>query len=104
LGIWRWRRKLGGRLIALKLGQLCEALEEYYGLLNERKMGMNMKGRSIEKPEALIKLEMCEKMKLPLVAGGLMDQPHIWLLEVGQVMETRMIFTNIPDPPTGVKM
>lgn len=37
------------------------------------------------KPEALEKYEQCKELGLPLVAGGLQDQPHIWLLEVGVI-------------------
>jgi len=45
-----------------------------------------------EKPEALILLEQCEALNLPLVAGGLMDQPHIWLILVAVIREEKRLF------------
>lgn len=80
----------GGSLVAGKLQELEKALEEYYGARNELKEGIA--NISLDKPEALLKLEQCEMLGLPLVRGGLMDQPHIWLLEVGVVKNVREKF------------
>ena len=46
-----------------------------------------------EKPEALEKFEQCEALGLPLVAGGLQDQPHIWLMEIGVILNVRNVFS-----------
>ena len=43
-------------------------------------MGMKVTD-PIEKPEALILYEQVTKLGIPLVQGGVMDQPHIWLQE-----------------------
>jgi hypothetical protein len=48
-----------------------------------------------DKPEALEKLEQCEALGIPLVSGGVMDQPHIWLMEVGVVVKMRATFAMI---------
>lgn len=31
---------------------------------------------------------MIKKMQIPLVSGGLMDQPHLWLLEYRVIDQT----------------
>jgi len=41
-----------------------------------------------KKPDILVAHEMCVKQRLPLVAGGLLDQPHFWLMEVEQIDQT----------------
>ena len=63
-------------------------------------LGLGSKKKPLEKPEALVLLEQCEKLHIPLVSGGLLDQPHIWILEVGQVIETRDIYTSFPASPS----
>jgi hypothetical protein len=35
----------------------------------------------IQKPEPLIRYEMAKSLGVPYVAGGLMDQPYIWMQE-----------------------
>jgi hypothetical protein len=55
---------------------------------------MQMEGMNIsipEKPDALKLLEQCEAFDIPLVAGGLMNQPHLWLREVGTIMKFREV-------------
>ena len=49
-----------------------------------------MRARSIppKKTDVLVTYEMCIKQRLPLVAGGLMDQPHFWLLEQEVIEQT----------------
>jgi hypothetical protein len=32
--------------------------------------------------------EIIKEMKLPFVAGGLMDQPHLWILEYQTIDQT----------------
>lgn len=52
---------------------------EYYGTLNEVKLGLEVP--MPEKPEAMILYEQCAEFGIPLVEGGIMDQPFIWLQE-----------------------
>lgn len=33
------------------------------------------------KPDELVVYELLQKLNLPLAAGGLLDQPHIWILQ-----------------------
>jgi hypothetical protein len=47
------------------------------------------------KPEALIRYEQCISMGIPLVAGGLMDQPYIWLQEWKIVADVKAVFDMI---------
>ena len=51
-------------------------------------MGMKVT-QPIEKPEALILYEQVTSFGLPLVSGGIMDQPHIWLQEYYVVYEEK---------------
>lgn len=69
----------GGSRLADQLNALREDLRNYFGALNEVKAGLNTKVP--DKPEALIRFEQCREMGIPLVDGGLLDQPHIWLME-----------------------
>lgn len=79
----------GGRILAGKLKELEDALDEYYGAIAMQQEGMNVP--IPEKPDALKLLEQCEVFGIPLVAGGLMSQPHVWLLEVGVIRRHRQI-------------
>lgn len=70
----------------MQLNTLREYLREYFGALNELRAGIARKDMP-PKPTALILYEQCNKMQIPLVSGGVMDQPHIWLLEWAVVQE-----------------
>lgn len=56
---------------------------------------MGLKVKVPPKPEELIRYEMVNEMKIPLVAGGVMDQPHIWLLQYAIVKDVMAIFEAI---------
>ena len=73
----------GGRIVEGKLKELEDALLEYFGAMNMLQEGMSVP--IPEKPVALEKYEQCLALGLPLVAGGLQSQPHIWLLEIGVI-------------------
>lgn len=45
-----------------------------------------------EKPYELKKYEQMKETGLPLVAGGVQDQPHIWLAMLGTIRNTLKIF------------
>lgn len=69
----------GGSRVAEQLEALREEIRDYYGALNEIKAGLHP--TIPEKPTALRLYEQCKEMGISLVAGGLLDQPHIWLRE-----------------------
>jgi hypothetical protein len=91
----------GGDRVKKGIEELRSALYEYYGALEELRTmqeSMPMVQSSVkvpEKPEALILLEQCEALGLPLVEGGLVDQPHLWLEEVAVVRDVKMTFEMI---------
>jgi len=80
----------GGRFVEGELEKLRAELRNYHGVLNELREGLHP--RIPEKPEALLLWQQCQALGLPLVAGGLMDQPHIWLLEVAIILEEEQLF------------
>jgi len=91
--------KRGGRLIGEALENLKIELDEYYAKLNEIK---NNSIKSLydnieipEPPEALLLYDMCNDMHIPLVDGGLLDQPHIWLLEYGICLKRKQIWKTV---------
>lgn len=69
----------GGSTLAQKLNELREALGDYYGTLNELQLGLNVPVP--EKPEAMIYYEQMEALGIPLVDGGVLDQPYIFMQE-----------------------
>jgi hypothetical protein len=57
---------------------------------------MGLKPESVpEKPDALRLYDQCKSTGLPLVAGGLLDQPHIWLMEYEACDQERKRFELI---------
>jgi len=79
---------IGGSGVAEGLEALRDALQEYFGVLSSIKEGLPVKAVP-EKPEALIKYDQCKAMGIPLVEGGLRDQPHIWLYEYAICQQQR---------------
>ena len=75
-----------------------EELEEYYGKLNELRNGLTV--GEIVTPEILIYLEMCESNGIPLVEGGLLNQPHIFLIEASIARTKRSMFEQISGAKT----
>ena len=73
--------------------EMARELEDYFGTLAELKAGLITKVP--ETPEILYLLEMCEQNRVPLMAGGLMDQPHIFLIEAGIARSKRDLFARI---------
>lgn len=72
---------------------MARELEEYYGTLAELRAGLNVPIPT--QPEILQYLEMCEANQVPLVAGGLLDQPHIYLIEANIARTKREMFQRI---------
>jgi hypothetical protein len=89
----------GGRLISEALENLKLEIDEYYAKLNEIKnVSLKNPYAKIEipdLPEALELYEMCTEMHIPLVDGGLLDQPNIWLLEYGICKKRKEIWKQL---------
>ena len=78
---------------------MARELEDYYGTIAELKAGLNVP--IPETPEILQYLEMCERNKIPLIAGGLLDQPHIFLIEANIARDQRNLFQQINGEENG---
>jgi hypothetical protein len=70
---------VGGRLLRDILETLRKELEDYFGSINELKQ--QLRKDLLPKPAALEWYELVKSTGLPLVEGGLLDQPHIWLFQ-----------------------
>ncbi len=70
---------------------LRSELRNYYGALNEIEMGLKP-AKIPEKPEALALFEQCQALHIPLVQGGVRDQPHIWLMEYAVCAQERELW------------
>lgn len=83
----------GDLALAEKLSELDEALQNYFGSIAEVRLGL----RTIipDKPEALILTEQCKDLGLPLVQGGIEDQPYIWMKEYAICVQTKALFEAI---------
>lgn len=51
----------------------------------------------MEKPDVLLDYERVKRYGVLLNAGGLNDQPHIWLMEQDIVHEVKTLFDALPD-------
>jgi len=69
--------KSGGSLVGEILEETRSELREYFGAMNEVKAGIRSK--IPYKPNRLRVYEATKDSGLPLLAGGLMDQPYIWI-------------------------
>lgn len=93
-------RLTGAELVEQKLEELRAELQNYFGLLNEiMLMNAVAKGsnsnKKPRKPEALWLYEQCKQTGLPLVSGGVLDQPHIWLQEYMICEQETTRFANL---------
>jgi hypothetical protein len=91
-------------IVANSLAELEDQLLEYYGQLNEIQAGLAVKLEDrVPKPEALIRYEMAESLRMPYVDGGLMDQPWIWVQEHAVVeqllLQWKLVQSNIQQKP-----
>lgn len=84
---------LGGRRLEEALVELEEALLNYHGTLSENEVTGSSKVP--EMPEALVLYKKCQALKLPLIEGGALDQPHIWLQEVAIIVKIEELFEAI---------
>lgn len=90
----------GGSQVAGAKEELRQALYNFYGALNEVKALSESNPTLVssvkvpDKPEAMVLWEQCQAFSLPLVEGGLLDQPHLWLEEVAVLKEVREAFSR----------
>lgn len=80
----------GGIELSERLKKLEATLRDYYGALNEMRMGLNAK--IPPKPKSLVEYERCQALGLPLVQGGVAGQPYIWLQEIAVIIEQKELF------------
>jgi hypothetical protein len=74
---------------------------DYYGTINELKTltesqpNLASTIKIPDRPEALTLWEKCQWLGLPLMEGGLADQPHLWIEEVAVVRDIQELFKAI---------
>jgi hypothetical protein len=95
-------RSRGGIEVGEILDELGIELDEYYGTLNEIRMGA-LSTPPKPKPVPLQLYEMTKELGVPLVDGGVLDQPHIWLLMVGTIRQRESLWSSIIDNATQQK-
>jgi hypothetical protein len=94
-----WR--LGGRLIEALLKELEDDLFNYFGMLTEVRNHLKPETR-YEKPKALEYYEQIEEFGIPLVAGGVFDQPHIFMMQYRVCQRIKDLFeSQWKQNPTG---
>jgi hypothetical protein len=65
-------------------------------MLNEIKLGLKIRPENVvQMPPELKKFRQIEATGLPVWAGGLQDQPHIWLEMMGVITHIRQLFANL---------
>jgi hypothetical protein len=98
----------GGSALAEYLEWLRADLDDFFGAVAEVSQGLANE-RASQKPLALIRYEQCHAMGIPLVQGGLRDQPYIWLFEWAIISQVKTVFDAInsrgsqdpAQPPSG---
>lgn len=80
----------GGSRLNDYLDSLQKDIENYYGALNQLAARINVEVPPI--PDALAQYKQCVQQGIPLVDGGLIDQPYIWLKEYALCEHLTQIF------------
>lgn len=91
----------GGKILGGILKDLEAELDNYYGSLNEIRLGVSHEVP--QKPTALIYYEQTKELGVPLVEGGLVDQPHIWLQQYAICMQREKLWKMIAEGPRNVQ-
>lgn len=94
-------RRLGGRRVRDILKTLRQELEDYFGSINELKDGLRKD--LLPKPAELSLYEMVKSTGLPLVAGGLLDQPHIWLMQWEVIESVKSLYDMLDEQAQRMK-
>ena len=81
--------KPGGKLVAEILDETRDEVREYFGAMNEVKLGA--RGRVPPKPDKLRVYEAVKESGLPILAGGFMDQPYIWVTIFEVIGQEKML-------------
>ena len=68
----------GGIEFQVLLNKFAEELDNYFAALNEKKIAPRSKV-ALNEPELYLVYKQCKSMGIPLVHGGLVDQPYEWL-------------------------
>ena len=71
--------KPGGSELRGILEKLTDEIDEYFGALNELKLGIRKISQVPPPPYIFLLYMQTKEMGVPLVEGGLQDQPYIWL-------------------------
>jgi len=86
----------GGRTLGDILEDLQTRLDSYFGMLTQMSFGLKIRpDEVVEKPLELKKYQQMEATGLPMWAGGLQDQPHIWLEMMGVIRHMIEIRKNL---------
>jgi hypothetical protein len=83
---------IGGSLVRENINKIRDEIREYYGLLNEVRLGARSKPP--ERPGYLAAYGMYKKFNTLPYAGGLADQPYLWTIEY-MVIETEVEFMEL---------
>ena len=84
--------KPGGRLVAEILDETRDEVREYFGTMNEVKLGA--RGRVPPKPDKLRVYETVKDSGLPILSGGFMDQPYLWT-EIFEVIRQEVTLQQV---------
>ena len=90
----------GGSAIEQGTNDLRDAIHEYFGQLNEVKLGIHRKIPI--KPDALDNWDYYNKFKLPFVNGGILDQPYLLMNEMEVASEELANIKLMQDAANGV--
>ena len=69
----------GGSLIREIVEEIRDGVREYYGQINELRMGARSKPP--ERPSFMSAYEAYKRFKAMPFAGGFSDQPYMWVIE-----------------------
>jgi len=86
-------RPFGNLELSRRLEELEQELQNYFGAIAE--VRANVRTTVPDKPEALLLTEQCQELGLPLVQGGVEDQPYIWIREYRLCVQTKALFDAI---------
>jgi hypothetical protein len=97
----------GGSLVRERLDNVRETLIEYFGQQKQLAAGLavtdenNVRIEPMEKPDMLLEYERCKNYNTLPYPGGLLAQPHMWLLEQDIVREIILLFEAMPNLALG---
>ena len=85
----------GGIIIRGKLEELKEKLDAWFGRINELKAGYDSGEPMPAKPTELVEYELIKETGLFWIAGGLYDQPWLFLQKYDVVKTQHEIFNRL---------